>query len=305
MDILNFFSRDINQILSKYNFNGLEEIRIRNNSPIILKYHNNEIILDKIVSTESIMQTLSIMCDNSIYSFQNQICNGFITLNGGHRVGICGNVVFQNDKVVNIKYISSINFRVARQVKGCSDEVAKNVIKASDTIYNTLIVSPPGYGKTTILRDLIRQLSDGIDKYNFLGQTIGVADERGELSAMYKGIPQNNLGIRTDILENVPKSIGMKMIIRSMNPRILCTDEIGSNEDVDAINYAVCCGINLIFTAHGKEFNDLLNNPSLKELIYKYYFDKIIFLTRTDMPGQIKSIYKLDRSIKQYVREER
>lgn len=284
MDILKFFSRDIKQILSKYNFDGLEEIKIRNNNPIILKYHNGENVLDNVANTESILQTLSIMCDNSIYSFQNQICNGFITLNGGHRVGICGNVVFQNEQVVNINYISSLNFRVARQVKGCSNEVAKNVIRDSNNIYNTLIVSPPGCGKTTILRDLIRQLSNGIDEYNFLGQTIGVADERGELSAMYKGIPQNDLGIRTDILENIPKSIGMKMIIRSMNPKILCTDEIGSNQDVEAINYAVCCGINLIFTAHGQEFNDLLNNPSLKELIYKYCFDKIIFLTRTNMP---------------------
>jgi len=139
-------------------------------------------------------------------------------------------------------------------------------------------------GKTTILKDIIRQLSNGVPKYNFSGKNIAVVDERGEIAAMYKGIPQNDLGIRTDIIENLPKSQGMKMLIRAMNPQILCTDEIGSYEDSKAIEYATCCGIKLIFTAHGSNIDDLNNNFYIKNLIEKKLFKKIIFLEKKDIP---------------------
>ena len=135
-----------------------------------------------------------------------------------------------------MKYITSLNFRIAREVANCSLKILGQVINLGEnTINNTLIVSPPGRGKTTMLRDVIKNISNGVTKFNFRGKTVGVVDERGEIAAMYKGIPQNDVGMRTDVIENISKARGMKMLIRSMAPEIIACDEIGSNEDVIAI----------------------------------------------------------------------
>ena len=299
IDIFRYFPRNICYELRKKinldNYYTLEEIRIRINKPIILKFNNSDIILDYLASQEDILEILQYICDNSIYSYQNQICNGFITLKNGHRVGISGNIVIEDEKVKNINYIYSLNFRIAKQIIGAANGIVKYVINnKNDDIYNTLIISPPGCGKTTMLRDLIRQLSNGIKEISFKGRTIGLVDERGEIAAMYKGIVQNELGIRTDVLSNIPKSLGMKMLIRSMAPNIICADEIGSIEDVEAIEYAVCCGVKGIFTAHGNEIEDLNLNTSLNSLLERNIIDKLIFLDRVNK-GKIKYIYSLEK----------
>lgn len=167
---------------------------------------------------------------------------GYITIRGGHRIGVTGNIVIKDGQVTNISHIYSLNFRIARQVLNCSDSALNYMIDLmNNSVYNTIIISPPGRGKTTLLRDIIRKISSGISEYHFKGINVGVVDERGEIAAMYKGEPQNDVGPRTDILDNVPKAIGMRMLIRSMNPKVIVADEIGSKEDVDAINYAICC----------------------------------------------------------------
>ena len=279
----NSIVRKIDEVIltNNININYLEEIRIRVKMPIILKLGQAEILIEYKPSQEEILEILQQICDNSIYSYQNQICNGFITIPGGHRVGIAGNVVIKDGKVINISYISSLNFRIAKQIIGASDKIIKYVINSNykNSIYNTLIVSPPGVGKTTILRDLIRRLSNGIEQMQFKGLTIGVVDERGEIAAMYRGVPQNDLGCRTDILDGIPKHIGMPMLIRSMSPNVIVADEIGNKEDTEAIKYAMCCGIKGIFTAHGSSLEDIKMNPNIKELIDNYYFEKIIFLS--------------------------
>ncbi len=299
-DILRYFPDNIRVVLENEINNNLviEEIRIRNSKPIILKLNNSEKIINYIVQTEDVLNILQSICENSIYSYQNQICEGFITIKGGHRIGITGSAVIENNQVKNLNYISNLNFRIARQIIGCSNNIIKEIInQEGNTIYNTLIVSPPGAGKTTLLRDIIRNLSNGTEEIT--GKNIGVVDERGEITAMYKGIPQNDLGIRTDIIENIKKSIGMKMLIRSMAPEIIVADEIGSKEDVQEINYAVCSGIKGIFTAHGNSLEDLKLNPAIAELIEKYIFERLIFLDKNNK-GKVNKIYALDKINKEY-----
>ena len=257
----------------------LQEIRIRCDRPIILKLRNCEIVIEYKVNQNEILVTLEKLCNNSIYAYKNQICEGFITIKGGHRVGITGTAVIENGKIINLKYITSLNFRIAREVKGCSLKILNKIIDVkNDYVNNTLIVSPPGKGKTTMLRDIIRNISNGVPEINFRGKTCGVVDERGEIAAMYQGIPQNDIGLRTDVIENVSKAKGMKMLIRSMAPEVIACDEIGSKEDVEAIKEALISGVKGIFTMHGRNLEEIKLNKDVNELIENKQIETIIFL---------------------------
>lgn len=301
--ILKYMARTLAYEVNEYfekNENEIEEIRLRVNKPIAIKMSSRILVTNHIVSTEEIKETFEKICENSIYSYKRQICEGFITLPSGHRVGITGNCVFENGQVVNVNYISSLNFRIAREKKNCSNEIIKYIINNREKqIYNTLILSRPGGGKTTILRDIIRKISDGIQEYNFLGKTCGIVDERGEIAAMSKGIPQNDVGILTDVIDNISKAKGMNILIRSMAPEVIACDEIGSKEDVEAINYAICSGVKGIFTAHGENLEELLLNPELKKLLDKFIIERIIFLD-SEEKGKIKNIYYLEKETQQY-----
>ena len=257
----------------------LQEIRIRCNRPIILRLRNMEILIEYNISQKEILQTIEKLCENSIYAYKNQICEGFITVKGGHRVGITGSAVIENGKIINIKYITSLNFRIAREIIGCSRKILGQVIDVKEnTINNTLIVSPPGKGKTTLLRDLIRNISNGVEELGFIGKNCCVVDERGEIAAMYQGVPQNDIGLRTDVIENISKAKGMKMLIRSMAPEVIACDEIGSKEDVEAIKEALISGVKGIFTMHGKTLEDIKKNKGINELIENKKIEKIIFI---------------------------
>ena len=216
---------------------SIEEIRLRSNKPLMLKIGQETEVIDYIVKQQEILQAFEKICENSVYSYRRQICDGYITIRGGNRVGIVGCAVVDNGQVININYISSLNFRIAREKIGCSNSIIEYITNQSDnSIHNTLIVSPPGCGKTTLLRDIIRNISNGIAKIGFKGKTVGVVDERGEIAAMYKGIPQNDIGIRTDVVDNMPKPEAMRMLVRSMCPDVIACDEIGSFEDINAID---------------------------------------------------------------------
>ena len=277
MNILEYFPNKIVQaILNSINekeIETLEEIRIRVSKPIILKLANKEIIVEYIVTTQDILEIVEKITENSMYSYQQQICSGYITLKGGHRVGISGNVVMEENKVINVNYIYSLNFRIARQIIGVAEKVVSEVMK-NDEISNTLIISKPGAGKTTILRDLIRIISKT--------KTVGVVDERGEIAAMYKNEPQNDLGIKVDILSNISKSLGIKMLVRSMAPDVIVADEIGTKEDIEAIKYAVTSGVKGIFTAHANNIEDVKKSPILKELLNLNLIEKIIILDKNN-----------------------
>ncbi len=284
-EILKYFPNNIYQIffsLFKENnrlIEEIQEIRIRSNREILLKLMERDVILQYNVTQAEILQILERLCENSIYAYKNQICEGFITVKGGHRIGLTGSCVIENGKIINVKYISSLNFRIAREILNCSTRILREIIDIENkTIYNSIIVAPPGKGKTTVLRDIIRRLSNGIDEINLKGKTCGVVDERGEIAAMYKGVPQNDVGIRTDIIENVHKNQGIHMLIRTMAPEIIACDEIGSREDVESIHYALYSGVKGIFTMHGRSIEDIKNNKQIYELIENREIQKVIFL---------------------------
>lgn len=307
LDILKFFPRgianEINKEISKIE-ELVQEIRIRVGSQIIVKTNKkDDIIINYFVTQEEILEIMQIICNNSIYSYQNEIANGYITIKGGHRVGVTGDVVLENNKVINIKYISSLNFRIAKQILDCSNNILKYVINLEEnTVFHTLIVSPPGAGKTTILKDLVRKISDGIPEIGFKGIDVSLIDERGEISAMYNGVPQNKIGIRTDVLENVSKPIGIKMAVRSMAPKVIVADEIGNYNDIEAINYAVCSGVKGIFTAHSLSYETMMLNKELNKLINMKIIERIIFLD-SKTKGKIKNVYLLAEDTKNYLRE--
>lgn len=306
MDIFKNFSSRIREELIKNidieQYKNIEEIRIRNSKRIYVKLTNSDLVIDYIVKTEDILEIVQLISENSIYSYQNQMCNGYITIKGGHRVGISGNVAMENNKVININYIYSLNFRIAKEITGVSDKIIKYIYNFSnDTIYNTLIVGKPASGKTTLLRDLIRNISQG---KNDIGEEIrkpfnvSVVDERSEISAMYKGVPQNDLGERVDILENIPKVLGIKLMIRSMAPDVIVADEIGGIGDTEIINYAICSGVRGIFTAHGDSLDSLYKNPEISNLINMNLLERIIVLSGKEK-GNIQRVYRLEN--KKYV----
>lgn len=302
-ELLKIFSIKLRTMLSKIDldYEKLQEIRLRVNAPLLVIYDNSEYYLttqselshvDKdayVISKNEIRETMEFISNYSLYAFEEEIKQGFITITGGHRVGITGKAVLEDNKIKSIKHISFINIRLSHQIKGCADKVIPYITDRLNECYHTLIISPPRCGKTTLLRDVIRQLSDGCDKRP--GITVGVVDERSEIGACYMGIPQNELGIRTDVLDCCPKAKGMLMLIRSMSPRVIAVDEVGSGEDIDAIEYVMNCGCKLIATVHGNSIDDIRNKPILGKLVREKLFERYILLNNQGEVGHLEEIY--------------
>lgn len=294
-------SRPLGKIQNKYKEN-IEEIRLRTGMPlnVYLKGGNYFVSLDGelsknvekalLVKPDYIHKTFQLISNYSIYAFQEEIKNGFITLKGGHRVGIGGKVLYGSGGIETIRNISSLNIRIAREKIGISNNIIQYIIDYNTSIYNTLIISPPQCGKTTLLRDIIRLLSNGVPILNGKGFKIGVIDERSELSGMYNGEPQHSIGIRTDVLDGCNKKDGTTMLIRAMSPDIIAMDEIGSISDVEAIHESLKAGIKIIATVHGSDLNDLLSKKSLKVLIEERVFERYIFLDNSMGVGTVKEI---------------
>ena len=306
-ELLKILSLKLRNILGKLilDFELLQEIRLRMNAPLLIVYANKECFVTEdativdnpkkavFISKNEIRETMEYISNYSLYAFEDEIRQGFITINGGHRIGLAGKVIMEEDSVKGMKHISFINIRLAHQVKGCADPVIPYLInKQVNGIYHTLIISPPRCGKTTLLRDIIRQLSDG-SRY-LEGISVGVVDERSEIGACYMGTPQNELGIRTDVLDCCPKAKGMLMLIRSMSPRVIAVDELGSKDELDAIDYVIGCGCKLIATVHGSSIEDIQNKPTLGELVKKRLFDRYIILSNLKGIGHLEEIYDAD-----------
>lgn len=303
-ELLKIFSLNLRTILTKLNMNYelLQEIRLRINAPLLVIYDNKEYYITTsselsetnsnlyIITKNEIKETMEYISNYSLYAFEEELKQGFITITGGHRIGIAGKAVLEENRIKSIKHISFINIRLSHQVKGCADKVLPYIMdgRGSDC-YHTLIISPPRCGKTTLLRDVIRQISDG-DR-DRPGLSVGVVDERSEIGACYMGSPQNDLGIRTDVLDCCPKAKGMLMLIRSMSPRIIAVDEVGSVEDIEAIEYVMNCGCKLIATVHGNSIDDIKNKPILGKLVKEKLFERYILLNNHDGVGHLEEIY--------------
>lgn len=280
----------INSILQENNlpFSRLQEIRLRIGKPLIIVSDNIEFVLHKIIEKEELMEILEYVSNYSLYAFENELKQGFITIEGGHRVGMTGQVQIEDGEVKNIKHISSMNIRISHEVLNCADVIFPYITE-NKQICNTLIISPPRCGKTTMLRDLIRQVSDGNRWVR--GCTVGVVDERSELGGCYLGVPQNKLGIRTDILDCCPKSKGMLMLVRSMAPQVIAVDEIGSAEDIHALEYAMHCGCKMLATVHGTSMEEIRKKPILDELVKRHKFERYVVLGNIYHIGQVEGIY--------------
>lgn len=294
--ILPVLAKQLSDVLRKQilDFTQLQEIRLREGKPITIVYQGREQFLtgennNLIVMRErDIQETLDYISNYSLYAYENELRQGFITLEGGHRVGVAGQTVLEGNQVKNMRYISSMNIRIAHEVKGCADSVIPYISREKE-LCHTLLISPPRCGKTTLLRDIVRQSSDGC-KY-VRGTTVGVVDERSEIGACYRGMPQNDLGIRTDILDCCPKEEGMLLMIRSMAPRILAVDEIGTKEDVQAIEYALHCGCIMLATAHGTSLEELRQKPLFDRLIERKQFERYVVLSNQRKTGGVEGIY--------------
>ena len=289
---LNIFPPKILDSINKYKDEKIQEIRIKIQKPIILYTDRGEIILSRDVTKEDFKFIIQRISNYSIYAYEEEIKQGFITLKGGHRVGIAGECVMENNKIKTIKNISSLNIRISKEVIGCSKEVIKYIVD-DNNIKNTLIISPPKCGKTTILRDITRVLSSG--SQSLKGKKVVVIDERSEIGASYNGIPQMNLGIRTDILDNCLKREGMLMAIRSLSPDVLICDEIGTKEDIDALNTAFNSGVNVVVTVHGSNLNDIKERKSFDDFLSSGIIERIIVLSNRLGVGTIENIYSLKR----------
>ncbi len=293
--LLRYLSGSLNKMLQPLPdqiFSQLQEVRVRVNRPLIIISGSQEYFvghhgLCNIINeaycpdTADIRASLELMSKHSIYAFEEEILKGYLTLPGGHRVGLSGRVVVEKGAVKTIRSITCLNLRVSRQILGAADGLLKFI--GLPEIYHTMIISPPACGKTTVLRDLIRQLSSG-RAGEFIGQTVGVVDERSELGGSYEGVPQNDLGPRTDILDACPKAEGMIMLLRSMSPKIIAVDEIGGSHDVTAIEQVINSGVKIICTVHGKDLNEVRSTSPLDTLISKDIFKRFFVL---EGPGRL------------------
>lgn len=280
----------------------LQEIRLRADMPLSILVDDRERFLDphgKIVDRQEcaarptageLEEILAHLCQYSIYAYADEIRQGFLTVQGGHRVGLAGQVILEdNNRVRNLKYIRYLNIRIAHEKIGAAEPLLPHLYNSVGQVRNTLLISPPGCGKTTMLRDMIRSISDGT-RYG-AGVNVSVVDERSEIAGSYLGVAQSDVGCRTDVLDGCPKNEGMMMLIRAMAPQVLAVDELGSLEDIQALRMASGCGCRLLATIHGGSLEEVWNKKYMRYVMEDGLFERYVVLDRAQGVCRIVGIY--------------
>lgn len=301
--ILYVMPDDIHDIISSmpmYILENLEEIRIRETRPLSVTSSGKNYYVDRfgspqqvaeagyVITSEHTHRILQLISNYSIYALEDELRNGYITLKGGFRVGLAGQAVINAGRIKTLKHINSFNFRISREIKGVASRIMPFIVE-KDEIMHTLIISSPGMGKTTLLRDIARQLSDGFG--DLKGVKVSIVDERSEIAGCYRGIPQNDIGYQTDVLDACPKAEGIMMLIRSMSPDVILTDEIGRLEDMLAIEEALNGGVKIITSAHGRSLDNILGHPILGQTISQGLFERLLILGKSKGIGTLEAIY--------------
>lgn len=253
--------------------NQIREIRIRVNQKVRIKT-DTEIITDIIYTEKDMDEFFMYICHDSVYAYEEERKQGFITIEGGNRVGIAGEIGVTADGQYMIKAVRYINIRIAHEIKGISEKIIEYIIDKKGEAYNTLIISSPGRGKTTLLRDIVRNISDtSVIKGDI---DIGVIDERGEIAGAVRGVATLDCGQNTDIITGGNKKTGINILIRTFSPKIIVIDEIGQENDAEAIFKAGVCGCKIIATIHGKNYQDVCFRKDMKDIIDKDIFNRFI-----------------------------
>lgn len=274
-------------------WNQLEEIRCRLNQPIELIFSNAmfEWLYHPIPDIQTGIYLVNQLTDYSLYRMESELQEGYITIEGGHRVGIAGKVNTRDGSVKAIQNIAFFNIRIAKQLIGSAEWMIPYVFHKK--YLSTLIVGPPQSGKTTLIRDMVRIIATGWK--NEPARKVAVIDERSEIAASIKGIPQHNVGMRTDVMDACPKAEGMMMMIRSMSPDVLIVDEIGGENDLKALLEAIQSGVTIFCTIHGETLLDLQKRPNLNDLFQLELFDRYIVLGKRNQAKQMIEFYDQKR----------
>ena len=290
--LLSFLPKNISNQISKIPPNQLkeiEEIRVRVNRPIEIAACGVVMFLPYTVQSEDAEHLLNKISQFSLYALEEELKRGYITIAGGHRVGLAGKLILENGVVKAIRDISSFNIRIASEKIGVANPLIHDIYITN--WQHTLIIGAPQTGKTTILRDIARIISTGMDIGHIPASKVGIVDERSEIAGCVRGVPQLTFGPRVDVLDGCPKAEGMMMMIRSMCPEVLIVDEIGRMEDSHAIMEAVNAGIKLIMTTHGHTLEEIKKTSVYKDHLISKIFLSALLITRSNGPGTITIIF--------------
>ncbi|ASN05277.1 stage III sporulation protein AA [Virgibacillus necropolis] len=266
----------------------LQEIRFRLNQPIELIYDSK---IDWIHSVKPESQdgifVLNQLSNFSLYRMEDELREGYITIEGGHRVGLAGKVNTLGGTVKAIQHITFFNIRIAKQKINVASPIIPYMYK--EKYMNTLFIGAPQTGKTTLIRDIVRLIATGWK--DIPAKKVAVIDERSEIGGSIKGVPQHNVGIRTDVMDACPKAEGMMMMIRSMSPDVLVVDEIGSKKDVQALMEAILAGVVVVCSVHGQTLEEIKKRPSMQTLFQQNVFKRFVLLEKNQQPGFVHAIY--------------